>query len=102
MDKERNNIMANEKRIKDLDDSIAELAGISKASAKEVRKGIFKEIKSFLKDEGDHFSIPEFGSFSLYQRKATRKINPRTKQSIDVPAKKAVKFKPSHTWTDHL
>ena len=36
-----------------------------------------------------------FGTFEPYQRKAARRINPRTKQSIQVPARKVPKFRPS-------
>jgi DNA-binding protein HU-beta len=36
-----------------------------------------------------------FGTFEPYQRKAARRINPRTKQAIQVPARKVPKFRPS-------
>lgn len=36
-----------------------------------------------------------FGTFEPYQRKAARRINPRTKQSIQVPARWVPKFRPS-------
>ena len=36
-----------------------------------------------------------FGTFEPYQRKAARRINPRTKQPIQVPARRVPKFRPS-------
>ena len=34
-----------------------------------------------------------FGTFSVTERSARKGINPRTKEPIDIPAKKVVKFK---------
>ncbi len=43
-----------------------------------------------------------FGTFEAYQRKAARRINPRTKQPIQVPARWVPKFRPSTTFKKAL
>lgn len=42
---------------------------------------------------GETVAIPGFGTFSVVERAARKGINPATKQTIEIPAKKAVKFK---------
>jgi DNA-binding protein HU-beta len=43
-----------------------------------------------------------FGTFEPYQRKAARRINPRTKETIQVPARRVPKFRPSTTFKKAL
>ena len=38
------------------------------------------------------FSIPNFGLFTVVERKATQRINPRTKEKLNIPAKLTLKF----------
>ena len=41
-----------------------------------------------------------FGTFSVNERSARKGINPRTKEPIDIPAKKVVKFKAGSVLSD--
>ncbi len=66
---------------------------INKAFAKRILKTLHEIAKNELK-ECRRFKLPDFGTFSIVQRKATTGINPRTKKPISIPAKKVVKFKP--------
>jgi len=50
---------------------------------------IADELKS-----GGKVVLVGFGTFSVVERSARKGINPRTKETIDIPAKKVVKFKP--------
>jgi DNA-binding protein HU-beta len=43
--------------------------------------------------KGGKVVLVGFGTFSLTQRSARKGINPRTKKAINIPAKKAAKFK---------
>jgi DNA-binding protein HU-beta len=66
---------------------------INKAFAKRILNTLYEIAKNELK-ECRPFKLPGFGTFSIVQRKATTGINPRTKEPIQIPAKKVVKFKP--------
>jgi len=44
-------------------------------------------------NEGERITIKNFGSFFLQVRKPRSAVNPRTKEPIEVPAKKVIKFK---------
>ena len=48
-------------------------------------------MESVAKEES--VTLTGFGNFKPAMRKAVRRINPQTRQPIDVPAKKVVKFK---------
>jgi len=54
-----------------------------------------------LKEEG-RVQIPGFGVFTLRQYKARQARNPRTGETVEVPARKNVSFKPSMTLKKHL
>ena len=48
--------------------------------------------KSGLK-EGGKVALLGFGSFSVAEKSARKGVNPKTKQPIEIPARKSVKFK---------
>ncbi len=77
----------------DLIQSMAEAAGISKASSKRALNAFTAGITHTLK-RGGRVSLVGFGSFSVLQRNAREGRNPRTGQNIRIPAKRVVKFKP--------
>ncbi|MBI1730645.1 HU family DNA-binding protein [Candidatus Acetothermia bacterium] len=39
--------------------------------------------------------LPGFGSFEAYKRKSVKRVNPRTKQPVEVPSRWVPKFRPS-------
>lgn len=46
-------------------------------------------------EENCSLTLHKFGSFRVYVRDATTRVNPKTGAKVAVPAKKVVKFKPS-------
>lgn len=68
-------------------------AGLSKADAKKALEATLNAITDTLK-QGDKVSLLGFGTFSLNERPAREGINPRTKEKVQIEAKKVVKFKP--------
>lgn len=73
-------------------DAIAEKAELSKADAKKALDAFVESVTETLKG-GDRLGLVGFGSFSVSERGERTGINPRTKESITIPAKKVVKFK---------
>ncbi len=51
---------------------------------------------------GERVTISEFGSFFSVVRKAKKGRNPATGESVLIPPKKVVKFKPSPKLNDRL
>jgi DNA-binding protein HU-beta len=76
----------------ELIDSIAKESKLSKAASKKALEGLTKSVKKSLK-KGEKVTLVGYGTFSVVKRAARMGKNPRTGQSIKIPAKKAVKFK---------
>ena len=76
----------------ELIEKIAEGAELSKADSKKAVDAAIEAIKGTLAG-GDTVSIVGFGTFSVTERGAREGINPRTKEKIQIAAKKTVKFK---------
>lgn len=72
----------------DLIAKIAEGAGLSKVDAKKALEAIAGAVKA-----GDKVALIGFGTFSVAERAARKGINVLTKKTINIPAKKVVKFK---------
>lgn len=77
----------------DLINAIAEKAGIRQADAKSALDATISTITEALA-AGDKITLLGFGTFSVAEKAARTGFNPRTKQTIEIPARKAVKFKP--------
>lgn len=75
----------------DLVNAIA-AAGLSKADSKTALDATLSAISDALK-KGDKVALLGFGTFSINERPAREGINPRTKEKIQIEAKKVVKFK---------
>lgn len=76
----------------DVINAIADQAGISKKEA----AAAFDAFVGYISDtcqRGDRCAIPGLGSFSVTQRNAREGRNPRTKETITIPASKNVRFK---------
>lgn len=67
--------------------------GMSKAVAKNALDAFIAAVTKAMK-EGDKVALVGFGTFSVSERAARTGINPSTKQPIEIPAKRVVKFKP--------
>ncbi|HEX2060520.1 MAG TPA: HU family DNA-binding protein [Thermoanaerobaculia bacterium] len=85
----------------DVINAIAEQAGISKKEA----AAAFDAFVGYISDtcqRGERCAIPGLGSFAVTQRKAREGRNPRTKETITIPASKNVRFKAGKDLRDLL
>lgn len=72
--------------------AVAEKSGLSKVDAKKAVEAFVETVTDELK-EGGKVALLGFGSFSVAEKAARKGINPKTKQPIEIPARKSVKFK---------
>ena len=84
---------------KELDESMAEAADISKAAAEKALNGMLMTISEAL-SKGDKVTLVGFGTFSTVKRTERQAKNPRTGAMIKIPAKTVAKFKPGSKLTD--
>ena len=76
----------------ELINAIAEKAGLTKVDAKNALDATINAISGALA-QNDKVALLGFGTFSITEKEARTGINPRTKEKIEIPARKAVKFK---------
>ena len=76
----------------DLINAMAEGSGLSKADSKKALDAFVSAVSKALK-EGDKVSLIGFGTFSVAERGERTGVNPATKATITIPAKKVAKFK---------
>lgn len=81
--------------------TVAETSGLSKADAKKAVNAFIETVANELK-KGEKVTFPGFGSFSVTERAARNGVNPRTKQPIEIQARKAVKFKPGSELEENI
>lgn len=77
----------------DLVNAIAEKANLTKVDAKNALDACLEAIAGAL-ENNDKVALIGFGTFSVTEKGARTGINPRTKETINIPARKVVKFKP--------
>ena len=75
----------------DLIASVASSAGLSKSDATRAIESFLDSITNALKRD-EKVSIVGFGNFSVSHRKATTGRNPRTGESLQIPASQRPKF----------
>ncbi len=76
----------------ELINAIAEKANLTKAQAKAALEAGVNTVSEQLA-KGDKVTLIGFGTFSVAEKTARKGINPRTKEIIEIPARKSVKFK---------
>lgn len=76
----------------DLIAAVAAKAEISKKDADAAVTAVVEAITEALA-EGDKVSLVGFGTFDVKERAARTGLNPRTKETIEIPASKAPAFK---------
>lgn len=76
----------------DLVSSIAEQAGITKKEAQAAYDAFIGYISDSCQ-RGERCAVPGLGSFSVSERKARTGRNPRTNETINIPASKNIRFK---------
>lgn len=72
--------------------SVSDKSGLSKVDAKKAVEAFIETVAEELA-KGGKVALLGFGSFSVSERIARKGINPMTKQPIEIPARKTVKFK---------
>lgn len=75
----------------ELIDKIASSTGFSKADASKALDSTLNAIKAALK-KGQKVTLVGFGTFSVVKRKTRKGRNPRTGETITIPAAKIPKF----------
>ena len=76
----------------DLVSKMADAAGITKAVAEKALNSFIAAVSDALAD-GDKITLVGFGTFDVAERSARGGRNPRTGETIKIPASKAVRFK---------
>ncbi|MDR3498748.1 MAG: HU family DNA-binding protein [Parvibaculum sp.] len=76
----------------DLIAEVADRTGLSRADATKAVDYVFDTITDSLK-KGDEVRLVGFGTFTVSNRAATEGRNPRTGETIKIPASKQPKFK---------
>ena len=77
----------------DLVNEIAAKAGLTKVQAKAALDATLESISQALAND-DKIQLIGFGTFSVVAKPERQGRNPRTKETITIPARKVVKFKP--------
>ena len=72
--------------------AVAAEAELSKKDAEAAVNAVFDSVKDALA-EGDKVSLIGFGTFSVKTRAARTGLNPRTKETIEIPESKVPAFK---------
>ena len=72
--------------------AVAAKAELSKKDAEAAVNAVFDSVKDALA-EGDKVSLIGFGTFSVKTRAARTGLNPRTKETIEIPESKVSAFK---------
>jgi DNA-binding protein HU-beta len=83
----------------DLVSAVAAKTGFSKKDAEKAVNAITGTISETL-ISGESVQLIGFGTFEVRDKKATTAINPKTKEKIEVPAKRVAKFKAGKTLSD--
>ena len=76
----------------DLIDAVADLAKVGKREAKSAMDAVLNAIVDAVQSGPVRTAI---GTFSMSERKARKGRNPRTGETVNIPASKSIKFKPS-------
>lgn len=83
----------------DIISNVHETLGTSKADAERAVDAVINSIVESLKN-GEEVSIASFGIFEAKMRSAREGRNPRTGESITIPAMKVPKFRPAKALKD--
>lgn len=76
----------------DLVNSISEKTGLSKSKTNEVVDAFVASVTESLR-KGEKVTLVNFGTFNTSERDARKGRNPKTGESIEIPAKRVARFK---------
>ncbi len=80
---------------------IAKDSGLTKVETEQLLNILLDTIKDALQKD-EKVTLVGFGTFQTYTKKPTTGINPKTKEKINIPAKKVAKLKFSDSINDML
>jgi len=72
---------------------VASQTGLTKRASGKAVEAVVSAISNCLA-RGEKVALVGFGTFQVAKRKARRGVNPRTRETIQIPAKKVPKFVP--------
>ncbi len=72
--------------------AVAQKTELSKKDSEKAVSAVIEAITEALTN-GDKVSLVGFGTFEVKERAARKGVNPRTKETIDIPASKLPSFK---------
>ncbi|MBA7712053.1 MAG: integration host factor [Clostridia bacterium] len=75
--------------------------GLTKKVTQNVIDAVIETIGDTI-SRGEKVTLVGFGTFQVASRKARRGVNPRTRESINIPAKKVPKFVPGKTLKEKI
>lgn len=81
--------------------SVAESTGLSRADATRAVEAFIDCVQQTLK-KGDAVSLVGFGNFTVRKRAARTGRNPRTNETIEIPASNIPAFKPGKPFKDAI
>jgi DNA-binding protein HU-beta len=76
----------------DLVNSISQKTGLTKTKTNEVIDAFVESVTESLKD-GNKVTLVNFGTFNTSKRDARKGRNPKTGETIEIPAKRVARFK---------
>ena len=76
--------------------AVAKKADLSKVDAKKAIEAFIQTVEGVV-GEGGRVALLGFGTFYVADKAARKGVNPKSKQPINIPARKVVKFKPGVT-----
>jgi DNA-binding protein HU-beta len=85
----------------DMIEQIAQAAEISKSAAERAVDALVTAVKTSLK-KGEEVTLVGFGTFLVGARKARTGRNPKTGETINIPASKAPKFRAGKALKDAI
>jgi DNA-binding protein HU-beta len=85
----------------ELVDQVADRAGLNKKDAGNAVNAVVDSIKDAL-GKGESVSLVGFGTFDIKERGARTGRNPRTKEPIEIAARKSPVFRPGKALKDSL
>jgi DNA-binding protein HU-beta len=76
----------------DLINSISKKTGLSKSKTNEVIDAFVESVTDSLK-KGEKVTLVNFGTFNISERDSRSGRNPKTGETIEIPAKRVARFK---------
>ena len=77
----------------ELVEEVANQTGLTMKTSREAVNAIISAISDSLGRE-EKVTLVSFGTFQVMERKARRGVNPQTRETIEIPAKRVPKFTP--------